>query len=455
MVDLCKDPGAVGRFHKVHHCLASGERVYRRTNIIFAQKIMPHSHSSPGGSNSIEKTETAVVGGGIIGLSIAWELVQRGHRVSVYERNDAAGDDAGMPDFVDTNRPTSWTAAGILPPANFELASDPLDRFRGYSHGLWPGWAERLREVTGIDVGLIRCGGYYLAETVGEAAAMGGMVAYWRELDIQCQPLTQAALRQRLPLLAAWIDNNAWINEHPDRAAWWVADEYQVRTPRVLKALHTACADAGVRFISNTAITRIEESADEVTFDAAGSSSTQHFTAQQIVLAGGAATGSIAPSFRLQQALIPIRGQVLLLHCDKFSEPVVVNIGNRYLVARGDGHVLVGSCEEESGFAQHTTATMIEQLRAFAIRVCPLLADAPEVRRWAGLRPMTFDGFPIIGRLPTSGRIHVAAGHYRSGIHFAPATATAIADLVDRQNTFMDLSAFSVSKQQQSLQHTS
>ena len=413
--------------------------------------LIDHAFLDPPPQRTTE-TKTAIVGGGVIGLSLAWELTRRGHRVVLIDRDETVGQADSPSPFVDTNRCTSWTACGILPPAEFDLATDPLDRFRGYSHQVWPEWAERLQQLTGIDVGLVRCGGYYLAETVGEAAAMGGMIAYWAELNIECDVLSRTELLERLPFLSPWAAANPWIQKHPDRAAWWVPDEYQVRPSRMLTALHAVCRDAGVQFLHHSCVVGVEESECGVTVHAETPSSSSPLIADRVVLAGGAATGLIEPNVRLQNALIPIRGQILLLYCEAFDRPQVINIGNRYLVCRGDGNVLVGSCEEESGFAQHTTTEMISQLRKFATRVSPLLAEASEVQRWAGLRPMTFDGFPMIGRVPDHERTFVASGHYRSGIHFAPATAIAMADCIDHQPTFMDLSAFSVGKQQQQQQ---
>ncbi|TWT56638.1 NAD(P)/FAD-dependent oxidoreductase [Allorhodopirellula solitaria] len=399
-------------------------------------------------------TGTAVVGGGVIGLSVAWELAQRGHRVAVVEGRAKPGSDESAADRArDRSHPaaidpcTSWTAAGILPPANFELATDPLDRFRGFSHRLWPDWADRLKQASQVDTGLLACGGYYLAETAGEAAAMMGMIDYWGELDIECRSLSRADLLARQPVLSHWIENNPWLKKHPDRAAWWVPDEYQVRPPRLLRALRIACLRSGVQFLDRTSITSIEDSPSSVKLYAgeAGSGQAEVARAQRVVLCGGAAAGTIDAAIGLQNSLIPVRGQILLLQCHRFSEPAVLNIGNRYLVSRGDGHVLVGSCEEEAGFAQHTTESMIGQLRSFAAQVFPPLADAPEVKRWAGLRPMTFDGFPMLGQVPGRKNVLVAAGHYRSGIHFSPATAVAMADMIQGTPPFMDLSAFSVS----------
>ncbi|MFG0289565.1 MAG: NAD(P)/FAD-dependent oxidoreductase [Rhodopirellula sp. JB044] len=412
----------------------------------------PESEAHEAEPHKSEAHEIVIVGGGIIGMSIAWELANRGQSVVLLERRSAGSEDSSaVADNTQTNRPTSWTASGILPPANFEKATDPLDRLRGYSHQLWPKWAEQLGDVTGIDVGLMRCGGYYLAETVGEAAAMGGMTAYWKELDIECEALTRVEVAERLPRLSNWIENNPWMKQRPDLAAWWVPDEHQIRPSRVLKALYAACVDAGVRFVWDTLVTAVDERDHQVKISTDSHWHRESFSADRVVLCGGAATGYITPTAKLQNALIPVRGQILLLHSDHFNAPAVLNIGNRYLVFRGDGHVLVGSCEEEAGFAQQTTAEVIDHLRQFAGHVCSDLADAPEIQRWAGLRPMTFDGFPLIGRQPNSQRVYVASGHYRSGIHLAPATATAMADIIERKSTFMDMSPFSVGKQQEQL----
>jgi glycine oxidase len=397
---------------------------------------------------AISMIDTAIIGGGVIGLSLAWELTQRGHRVVVVERGVPL--DSQSATSSETTYCTSWTAAGILPPANFSLATDPLDQMRGFSHQLWPDYALGLKAISGIDVGLIRCGGYYLAETAGEAAAMIGMKGYWQELDIECQPISQTQLAERLPQLSHWIASNPWMNEHPDASAWWLPDEYQIRPSRLVKALEIACQRSGVEFIYETTVAGIEESDETVSLydDEDVAAANMIATAQHAVLCGGAATGTIAAATRLERALIPIRGQILLLQCDEFQSPEVINIGNRYLVCRGDGLVLVGSCEEEAGFVQHPTSQMIEQLRQFATHVCPALAVAPEISCWAGLRPMTFDGFPMLGALPGNQRTFVAAGHYRSGIHFTPGTAIAMADTIEHKKTFMDLSPFSVGKQQ-------
>ena len=374
-----------------------------------------------------------IVGGGVIGLSIAWEMALRGRQVTVIERGAPLA--ARRPASSNQTQTTSWTAAGILPPANFHRATDPLEKLRGFSHERWPKWAETLKQTTGIDPGFARCGGYYLAETAGEAASLIGMRAYWQELDIDCRSVSQSDLLKQHPWLEHWCRSSTWIQKQPDQAAWWVPDEHQVRPPRLLKSLHAACKNLDVDLRYG------EEVADLSKLKA-------RFPGQAIVCCGGTATGLVDERLQLREALIPIRGQMLLLKCDDFREPFIFNVGNRYLISRGDSLVLAGSCEEEVGFDSSTTEDEINKIRQFASGLSPELTNATEIQRWAGLRPMTFDGFPMIGRVPNHDDLFVAAGHYRSGIHFAPATAVAMADILDDQPTFMDMTAFSVGRQQ-------
>ncbi|WDQ18065.1 NAD(P)/FAD-dependent oxidoreductase [Rhodopirellula sp. P2] len=397
--------------------------------------IHPASSDAPAPSDR-QSTGTLIVGGGVIGLSIAWELVRRGENVTVIDQGPIA-------------HGTSWAAAGIFPPANLDRATDPIDRLRGFSHTLWPLWCQQLMDQTGIDPGLIRCGGLYLAETVGEASALTGMMSYWADLAVECERIDEPELLRRQPRLKDWAQTNPWIQSHPTSAAWWTPDEYQIRPPRLLTALATACQSQGVTLLPHTTLLHISSNAANCSATIRSRDATEHLLqSDRTVLCGGASLGSIFPEARLESSVIPIRGQILLLNSQTFTDPIVLNVGNRYLVARGDGNVLVGSCEEEVGFEPGTTDDVIQGLRHFANRVCPELESASVASHWSGHRPMTFDGFPMIGRVPDQSRLFVAGGHYRSGIHLACGTAVAMADAIEGKPSFMELSDFSVGKQQ-------
>ncbi len=367
---------------------------------------------------------TTIVGGGAIGLSIAWELARRGDRVTLLEREPKVG------------RATSWSAAGILPPANRERASDPIDQLRGLSHQLFPEWIDRLISVTRIDPGYRRCGGWYLADTPGEHASLVGMRQYWNDLGIRCEPVAPGQLAHREPALRA--DSSGKV------AAWWLPEECQIRSPEYLRALHHACLAAGVEVIQNAAVADLRWNARS----AGVRVQDQWIDADRVVVCGGVWTGRVAAALRLESSIVPVRGQILQLKTDKPSLRSIVNVGHRYLLCRDDGHTIVGSCEEEVGLQLGTTDSMLSSLRQFAIDWVPELRHAPAVARWSGLRPMTFDGFPMIGRVPETDNVFVAAGHFRSGIHLSPATAATLADLMMGQTPAVDLAPFRVGKQQ-------
>ena len=383
------------------------------------------------------KSTAIIIGGGAIGLSLAWELSRRNFDVTVVDR-DVVG------------QATSWAAVGILPPANFETATDPLDRLRGLSHQLYPQWTRELQTTTQIDSGFRSCGGWYIADTAGERAAMVGMTSYWRDLQIECSQVELNEVARREPSIASWLNHSATQQRQGNAMAWWTPGECQIRSPDFLAALRSACLGRGVQLVEHCQVTKTTEHAGRVAVHGRRKEADADLSldADIAVVCAGPWSGQVDEDFHLQNSIVPIRGQVLMYKGDRPPLASVVNVGNCYLVSRDDGHTLVGSCEEEVGWQLGTTEVVLDRLRKFALDVCPELKNAVEVRSWSGLRPMTFDGFPMIGRAPDSQRVFVASGHYRSGLHLAPATAVVLSDLITNQTPALDLQPFSVGKQQ-------
>ena len=170
--------------------------------------------------------------------------------------------------------------------------------------------------------------------------------------------------------------------------------------------------------------------------------------ARSIVICSGVWTGQVARRLQLERSLIPIRGQMLLLKTPTPFIQKVINVGHRYVVGRDDGHTLVGSCEEEVGFQLGITDHIQASLRDFAVSLIPELESAEQVKAWSGLRPLTLDGFPMIGRVPDTGHLYVAAGHFRSGLHLSPGTAVTLADVITGCRPAIDLDPFRVGNQQ-------
>lgn len=366
--------------------------------------------------------ECLIIGGGVIGLSIAWELSRRGARVTVVDRERIGYG-------------TSWAGAGILPPANFETALDPVDRLRGFSHRLHPQWAATLGEATGIDTGFRRCGAIYLARSAGESAAMAAQVNYWKEYGITAESLDEAQLVQDQPQLKSIVERGGI------RGAWRVPDECQLRNPTHLKALRVACANRGVRLLESCSILNLEESngrTPSVRVLTADGCIESEFA----VMAGGAWTPGLADAIGLRTGIFPVRGQMVLYRLAAPPLTRIINEGHRYLVPRLDGRLLVGSCEEEVGYHCETTPSVLASLRRWAEAFLPDLASADVEKTWAGLRPGTVDEFPYIGRVPGRKRTFIAAGHFRSGIHLSCGTAVVVADLIEGRDPPIDLAPF-------------
>ncbi len=358
--------------------------------------------------------DCVIIGGGVIGLSTAYELARRGRRVRVLDRN--------LP-----GEESSWAGAGILAPGARVSDAPPLARLAGLSQQLHPQWAQQLRDETGLDNGYRPCGGWYLARTTADEEALRAAYEQWRRWGLEPRWLDAAQLREQEPTLA------------PAHAAVLLSEEGQVRNPRHLKALLAACRARGVQITSGV-------SADD--FIVEGSRVTGVRTiegvisAEQFCITAGAWSRAVGERLGLSLGVRPIRGQMVLLNSDAPHPMRVVNDGHRYLVPRDDGRLLVGSTEEHVGFEKRTTAGAVAGLIDFAVGLVPVLAEARVERCWAGLRPGSLDGLPYLGQVPQLDNAFVAAGHHRQGLQLSCATAVVMAQLMSGEPTVIDLTPF-------------
>lgn len=362
-----------------------------------------------------------LLGGGAIGLSLAYELTRRGRKVCLVERNAEVG------------RESSWAGAGIVPAATIRPSDAPIEQLSGHAARLHAEWAERLLQETGIDNGYRRSGGLHAADDDATATALEAEAADLRGRGIVCEPADAATLGRVEPALAGALDDGRL------RAAYHLPDEAQLRNPRHVRALATACAKYGVELVTDAAVEEFVVRNGRVVEVRTRRGS---FSADEYVVCTGAWTGDLAKRFGLDVAVKPIRGQIVLLHPHAPLLRGVVEVGRRYFVPRPDGRVLVGSTEEDVGFDTRTTDEAIGMLRSFAYRLAPQLEAAPVEKTWAGLRPHSGDGLPYLGRVPAASNLSVAAGHYRWGLTLSTATAVAMAQLLAGEPTLVDLTPF-------------
>jgi glycine oxidase len=327
-------------------------------------------------------TRVAVVGGGLIGLSIAWRCARRGFDVTVYD--------------PDTGPRASTVAAGMLAPTcETHAGEEDLQRLLTTSALRWPDFAAELTRATGADLGYRDEGTLLVALTDDDLREVRRLCDRYERAGLPASPESAARLREREPLLSPRIRGGAWI-----------PNDRQVDPRRVLAALRSLVSQR----IRRTRVTDLSAVDADVTVVAAGIG-TQALTGLPVRPVKGQTVRLRAPAPPVRHV---IRGYAR-------SRPV-------YLVPRRDGEVVIGATEEERGADTTVTAGGLLDLLRPAADLVPGIVEYPVAETIAGLRPGTPDNAPIIGYLEAS--VIVAAGHYRNGVLLAPVTADAVADLV-------------------------
>jgi glycine oxidase len=366
-------------------------------------------------------TDVLIVGGGVIGLSIAYYLARTGMKASVVERSEF-GQEA------------SWAGAGLLPGNNPQRAKTPMGCLRGLAMQEFPNLSNELRELTGVDNGYRRCGGLELrlGQDEWEARRLRALQAAEIEEGQTCRVLNHAELHAMEPELADDLPG-----------ALYFADAAQVRNPWHLRALVLACRRLGVTLAPNSPVLEMKRAGDRITKVCCPRCEWQ--LAQVVVAAGAWSDVPLAP-LGLKLGVKPIRGQIVLLRLDRPALNTIVMADSRYIVPREDGRTLVGSTEEEVGFVKQTTAQAVRELIGFAIRLVPVLRAAEVERTWAGLRPCSPDRRPVLGPAPGYTNLFVATGHFRSGLQLSPITGILMAQLLMKQPLTLDLTPFSADR---------
>jgi glycine oxidase len=373
-----------------------------------------------------------ILGGGVVGLSLAYELACQGLRVSLIDRGPLGGE-------------ASWAGAGILPPAGIGTEAAVEEPLRALANTLHAQWSQQLLEETGIDNGYRVCGGLYFDREPGGGQRLAALAQQWQSQSMRVEHVAAADLAGLEPAITAGPEVGCRL------VALHLPDEAQLRNPRHLKALFSACVRRGVT---------LHEATEAQDFVVRGSrvqavrTTLGELAAERFCLAGGAWTGALASRLGCTLAVKPIRGQIALLRDEPGRLRRVINEGKRYLVPRPDGRILVGSTEEDAGFDKRPTAEGVAGLLDFALGLAPSLAVARLERTWAGLRPGSIDGLPYLGRLAGFDNAFVAAGHFRSGLQLSTASAVVMGQLIRGQAAAVNLEPFDPQRAAQPLDNS-
>jgi glycine oxidase len=345
-------------------------------------------------------SDVAVIGGGVIGLAVAWRAAQRGHSVCVLERGELG---AGA----------SHVAAGMLAPVTEADAGElALLELGLRSARAWPAFAAELTDAAGADPGLRRSGALVVARDRDEAAALERELALRVELGLEATRLLPSAARRLEPALAPTV-----------RLALDVPGDHCADPRALVLALAQAARRAGVTLRTGVRAERIEQRGAGVT--GVGLAGGEVVRAANVVVAAGAWSGAIGGLPRI--ALRPVKGQILRLrdrdHGERGLLQRIVRFEGGYLVPRGDGRYVLGATMEERGFDTTVTAGAMYALLRDAGELVPGVHELVVEEMSAGLRPATPDNAPLLGPSEELAGLHWATGHHRSGILLAPVTA--------------------------------
>ncbi len=356
-----------------------------------------------------------IVGGGVMGSSSAWLLARSGCDVVVLEKAVPGAE-------------ASSAAAGILG-AQIECSGPgPMLDLCLRSRQMWPSFAAQLREASGIDPGFLPCGAADVAFTESQLDHLRDG-ARW---------MAAAGLR------ASLVDGDELCAHEPAIGpaaigGLVVPDDHQVDPPLLVRAVASAAARAGARFVPHQAV----ESVNYVDSRAVSvTTATRTWAADEVVIATGAWTSRVPGLAATRARITPQHGQLAMLDTRPPVLRRVVVSGRTYVVPRADGRVVIGATSEDTGFAKKVTASGLTALLAEAIRMVPALGAATFVDAWSGLRPRSSDDLPMIGPHGSIAGLHLAAGHHRNGILLAPVTAHIVAASVLGEDIGFDTSPF-------------
>jgi glycine oxidase len=356
--------------------------------------------------------DVAVVGGGVIGLAVAWRAQQRGLRTVVLERGALGGG-------------ASHVAAGMLAPVSeARLAERELLALGRASADRYPAFVEELADASGLDPGYLRCGTLAVARDRDEAEALERELAEREALGLPVERLLASEARRREPALAPAL-----------RLALAIPDDHAIDPRRLCAALAAAFERAGGTLREHAPAERIALSADGERVEgvalagAPAADGAERIHADQVVIAAGAWAGALdgLPD-HARIPLRPVKGQIMRLRDPSGPGLLthVIRMQPGYLVPRGDGRYVLGATMEEQGFDTSVTAGGTFELLRDATELVPGVSELAIERLQAGLRPGTPDNAPVLGPGAVAG-LQWAAGHFRHGILLAPVTADLLA----------------------------
>ncbi len=346
-------------------------------------------------------SSVVIVGGGIIGSGIAYELARRGVPVTLVERGRIGGE-------------ASWASAGIISlphrpwqlPQRVELGRLSLEAY--------PALVETLEEMTGIGIDYRRPGEWAVAVDEEHALEEDAVAEWQRGLGLVVEDLTPEEARHREPALP---ENLVRARFHPGVGS--------LSVHRLTQALAAAARQLGATVLEETPVGGILREGDRIT----GVRLQEHdLHADVTLLASGAWTRLLGDTIGVTLPTLPVKGQLIAFANAPLRPSRVISGHGGYVRPRPDGTTMVAATEEYKGFDRRITGDGVAWLLNLARTLCPVLLDGEIAETWSGLRPGSETNDPLIGPVPGYDGLWVSAGHFRTGAKEGPATAILVAE---------------------------
>jgi len=350
-----------------------------------------------------------VIGGGLIGMLSAYYLAKSGFKVSIFDKSNVGSE-------------STWAGGGILSPLYPWKYAKEINSLAVHSQEVYSKLTQEIQELSGINSEYTRT----------------GLLIDKAEFDPSATHWCQQHLKETAFLDA---ENETLVNLNTQKKYIFFPEIAQVRNPCLAQSLAKALEKLDVNIFPQTAVSNIIENYDH---KIRLQTSNGEKLLDKVVVSAGAWSAKLLASTGLDINIKPIRGQMLLFKANPgFLKSILLAKGH-YIIPRRDGRILVGSTMEDVGFDKSVTDLAQNNLKRFIQEYLPGLLEFPIEKHWAGLRPGSPKGIPVIGVHPNMPNVYVNTGHFRNGVVLAPASALLIRDIILNKQSFIDPLNFSV-----------